>query len=66
MKGKAQYSWPPCTNYFRSVAFEIENSILLNGYKITHSWMIFLPSVILMNVIIQIVIFLASEFKVSF
>ncbi len=25
LKGKAQYSWPPCTNQFRSQPFHIEN-----------------------------------------
>ncbi len=25
-EGKAQYSWPPCTNHFRSAAFDIGNS----------------------------------------
>ncbi len=25
LKGKAQYSWPPCTNSFRSAAFDIGN-----------------------------------------
>jgi len=27
MKGKAKYSWPPCTKKFESAAFEIENII---------------------------------------
>jgi hypothetical protein len=27
LKGKAQYSWPPCTNLFRSAPFYIENII---------------------------------------
>ncbi len=27
LKGKAQYGWPPCTNQFRSVAFDIANII---------------------------------------
>ncbi len=27
LKGKDQYSWPPCTNLFRSVPFYIENII---------------------------------------
>jgi hypothetical protein len=29
LKGKAQYSWPPCTNQFRSTPFYIENIINL-------------------------------------
>ncbi len=29
LKGKAQYSWPPCTNLFRLVSFDIANIILL-------------------------------------
>jgi hypothetical protein len=27
LKGKEQYSWPPCTNLFRSVPFDIANII---------------------------------------
>ncbi len=27
LKGKAQYSWPPCTNWFRSAAFDNANII---------------------------------------
>ncbi len=27
LEGKAQYSWPPCTNQFRSAAFDIKNII---------------------------------------
>jgi hypothetical protein len=27
LKGKSQYIWPPCTNLFRSAAFDIENVI---------------------------------------
>ncbi len=27
LKGKAQCSWPPRTNYFRSASFEIENIV---------------------------------------
>ncbi len=27
LKGKDQYSWPPCTNYFRSAAFDKVNII---------------------------------------
>ncbi len=27
LKGKAQYSWPPCTNSFRSASFDIANII---------------------------------------
>jgi hypothetical protein len=33
-KGKAQYSWPPCTYWFRSAPFYIENIIYLS-YKTT-------------------------------
>jgi hypothetical protein len=29
LKGKAQYSWPPCTNYFGLAHFDIENIIYL-------------------------------------
>ncbi len=29
LKGKAQYGWPPCANYFRSATFNIENIIYL-------------------------------------
>ncbi len=29
LKGKGQYSWPPCTNHFRSVPFYIDNIIYL-------------------------------------
>jgi hypothetical protein len=29
LKGKAQYSWPPCTNLFISAPFYIENSIYI-------------------------------------
>ncbi len=29
LKGKASYSWPPCTNYFRSAAFDTSNIIYL-------------------------------------
>jgi len=29
VKGKAQYSWPLCTNKFRSAALDIENIIYL-------------------------------------
>jgi hypothetical protein len=29
LKGKAQYSWPPCTNLFRSAPFYIENIIYI-------------------------------------
>ncbi len=25
LKGKAQYNWPPCTNYFQSAAFDNAN-----------------------------------------
>jgi hypothetical protein len=29
LKGKAQYSWPPCTNLFRSAPLYIENIIYI-------------------------------------
>jgi hypothetical protein len=29
LKGKAQYSWPPCTNLFRPAPFYIENIIYI-------------------------------------
>ncbi len=31
LKGMAQYSWPPCTNQFRSAHFYIENMIYLGS-----------------------------------
>jgi len=34
-KGKAQYSWPPCANYFISDAFDIEKHYLW-FYKTSH------------------------------
>ncbi len=35
LKGKAQYSWPPCTNQFWSSPFYIENIINLS-YKTSY------------------------------
>ncbi len=36
LNGKAQYSWPPCTNQFRSAAFDIV-SIMQILYKTNYS-----------------------------
>ncbi len=35
LKWKAQYSWPPCTNWFRSIAFEIAK-IIYFFYEISY------------------------------
>ncbi len=35
LKGKDQYSWPPCANKFRSGAFKNENMVFL-FYKATY------------------------------